>query len=529
MSIMKDFRSMTFVDQIRLLTDIQVERKTETLPDLIELFRNPLNDTMVDHLVKTALNSLLAINESEVVRLLEEGTTQHEKTLCVAIAGNCGFAGAVPVLHKMLENGCQGELLTDILQTLSRIAAPESMDIFRKYFSHENDMTAAVAIEAAGNYRDINAVEALCSIITRAGDDDQYELCSLQAGMAVQSLAAIGTDDATAFLAGKIHHRNATLRRHIQDCLIKKGADAIPFIAPAFDSDDNDSKILAANILGFIRDRKGGDVMVKAMDAGKITHPNVRYAVYEAFGRISFLKGITCLVDALNETDDFILMAVVTALNEQVNQGVINSVRKILDRNDDQGRRLRKTIAASKAVSIFKNLYEDEKISSPIIDAVIETDDPDAKQAFSVILSEIQGERAVRDIEKLSRKTVSNHTMAILAVDDSRAMLSFYRSTGAYIGGNVTIASNGKEAIDTVDSGENFDIVITDMNMPVMDGVEFTRKLREKIGWEDTPVIMVTTESEESQKELARKAGVNAFITKPFTKEILKEKIDSLR
>lgn len=74
--------------------------------------------------------------------------------------------------------------------------------------------------------------------------------------MAVQSLAAIGTDDSIAFSAGKIHHRNATLRRHIQDCLIKTGADAIIFIAPAFNGDDNDRKILAANILGFIRDKR---------------------------------------------------------------------------------------------------------------------------------------------------------------------------------------------------------------------------------------------------------------------------------
>lgn len=99
---------MNFVNQIRLLTDIQTERNTEALPDLIELFRNPLNDTRLDHLVKTALNSLLAINENEVVRLLEEGTTLHEKTLCVAIAGNCGFAGAAPVLHKCWKTDVSG-------------------------------------------------------------------------------------------------------------------------------------------------------------------------------------------------------------------------------------------------------------------------------------------------------------------------------------------------------------------------------------------------------------------------------------
>jgi HEAT repeat protein len=351
---------MNFVNQIKLLTDIQVEKKTEALPELVELFRNPLNDTMVDHLVTTALNTLLTMNEKEVIRLLEEGSIQ-EKTLCVSIAGNCGFAGAVPVLHKMLENGCEGELLTDVLQTLSRIGAPESINIFRKYFFHENDMTATVAIEASGAFKDADAVGDLCTIIDRAGDDDQYDTCSLQAGMAVQSLAGIRTNEALSFLVSRIHHRNATLRRQIQDNLIKIGADAVPFIAPIFDGNDNDSKILAANILGFIKDRKGGDILVKALDTGKISHPNVKYAVYEAFGRIKSLKGVTCLVDALKETDDFILMAVVTALNEQVNQGIINAVKKALESDGEQSARIIKAIAVSKAVSIFRSLYEDEK------------------------------------------------------------------------------------------------------------------------------------------------------------------------
>ena len=78
------------------------------------------------------------------------------------------------------------------------------------------------------------------------------------------------------------------------------------------------------------------------------------------------------------------------------------------------------------------------------------------------------------------------------------------------------IAANGEEAYDFIENGEEFDIIITDMNMPVMDGMELVTKIRSTSGMEDVPIIMVTTESEVSQQDLASKAGVTAFITKPF-------------
>lgn len=527
MPIMKDFRSMSFIDQIKILTDIQAEKNAEAMPALLELFREPLNDTMVDHLVTTALNAILSVNETELLKLLKEGNLL-EKALCVGIAGNRRCMGAVPLLHDMIEKECHDGLLTDILQSLSKIKAPESIGLFRRYIFHDDAMLSAIAIETAGQYRDVQAIEDLCSIINKSGDDDQYEVCSLQADMAVQALAMIPNDSTIAFLVSKIHHRNATLRRQIQDSLIRIGAEAIPYIATVFDSNDIDSKILAANILGFIKDRKGGDVLVKALDSGKADHPNIRYAIYEAFGRISSLKGITCLIDALNNGDDFILMAVITALNEHVNPGVTLQIKKVLDANSDQSRKIIKAIAASKAESIFKSLYEDEKSSSSIIGSICELGDSHTKKFFSDILTGIPGDRAQKDLERLSSAGKSNLGMiAVLAVDDSKAMLNYYKTIGPDLGCSITVAINGKEAIDLVDSGSVFDLVITDMNMPVMDGVEFTKKLREKIGWGTTPVIMVTTESEESQKELARKAGVNTFLTKPFTTEKLKEAINN--
>jgi CheY-like chemotaxis protein len=104
-------------------------------------------------------------------------------------------------------------------------------------------------------------------------------------------------------------------------------------------------------------------------------------------------------------------------------------------------------------------------------------------------------------------------------------MLNLYKSVAASMGMGITTAMNGREALDMLQLDEGFSLIITDMNMPVMDGIEFTRQLRMNQAFADVPVIMITTESERSQQDIARKAGVTDFMQKPFAVEKLQEKI----
>ncbi len=135
-------------------------------------------------------------------------------------------------------------------------------------------------------------------------------------------------------------------------------------------------------------------------------------------------------------------------------------------------------------------------------------------EVFRECLLSIDEEKARQAAGLLKRRTLAPSEASILAVDDSQAMLSFYRSALAEFNAVVLTANNGREALDLIDQGCDFDLIISDMNMPVMDGIEFTRKLRDRADL--TPVIMITTESEHSQADLARAAGVSGFLTKPF-------------
>jgi CheY-like chemotaxis protein len=116
-------------------------------------------------------------------------------------------------------------------------------------------------------------------------------------------------------------------------------------------------------------------------------------------------------------------------------------------------------------------------------------------------------------------------TRKALAADDSRSMCAMHRAILTDLGFEPFVAANGEEAYEFIEQGEEFEVIVTDMNMPIMDGMELVGKIRSTPGMEEVPIIMVTTESEASQQGLASKTGVSAFITKPFKPDELKAKI----
>lgn len=113
--------------------------------------------------------------------------------------------------------------------------------------------------------------------------------------------------------------------------------------------------------------------------------------------------------------------------------------------------------------------------------------------------------------------------MRILLVDDSQTMRSITRSVLAAIGPHeVEEAGDGREALEKMATFAP-ELILCDWNMPVMDGLEFVQTVRKTD--QRTPIIMVTTESEMSRMMQAIRAGVNHYVVKPFTPELLRKRI----
>ena len=115
--------------------------------------------------------------------------------------------------------------------------------------------------------------------------------------------------------------------------------------------------------------------------------------------------------------------------------------------------------------------------------------------------------------------------MRAMVIDDSRAIRLILGNMLKELGFEVIDAENGAVAIDRLKASEKVDIALVDWNMPEMNGYEFVCAVRKDDAYKDLPLMMVTTETEMNQVVKALEAGANEYVMKPFTKEMITEKL----
>lgn len=117
--------------------------------------------------------------------------------------------------------------------------------------------------------------------------------------------------------------------------------------------------------------------------------------------------------------------------------------------------------------------------------------------------------------------------MKILVVDDdktTRKILGIYLKAKGY---TVVYAENGLDAMEKLGI-ESVNLVMTDLNMPYMDGIELTRTIRASEGLRHIPILMVTTEADEEEKQKAIDAGADGYLVKPVSADMVSQNIRTI-
>ncbi|OWY39166.1 two-component system response regulator [Xenophilus sp. AP218F] len=118
-------------------------------------------------------------------------------------------------------------------------------------------------------------------------------------------------------------------------------------------------------------------------------------------------------------------------------------------------------------------------------------------------------------------------TKTILIVDDSISLRQVVRMTLAGAGYDVLEAGNGQEALEVLD-GRKIHLIVSDVNMPQMDGIELLKNIKQHPHYKFTPVIMLTTESSDDKKREGKEAGARAWVVKPFQPPVLLSAVSKL-
>ncbi len=132
------------------------------------------------------------------------------------------------------------------------------------------------------------------------------------------------------------------------------------------------------------------------------------------------------------------------------------------------------------------------------------------------------------DLDNEQTKGEGSVLKKALVVDDSRAMRSILEGIVSGLGYEVEHAADGGQALTMLRGGRQYDLALVDWNMPEMTGIEFVRAVRGEPGFDALRIVMVTTETEVARMSNALEAGADEYIMKPFTKEMLLEKLTLL-
>jgi two-component system chemotaxis response regulator CheY len=122
---------------------------------------------------------------------------------------------------------------------------------------------------------------------------------------------------------------------------------------------------------------------------------------------------------------------------------------------------------------------------------------------------------------------VNPFSKVVLLVDDSATVRRMMEWALKSLGLRTLQAVDGLSALEVLKS-RTVDLAIVDLNMPRMDGIELVRALRADERWKKLPVLLLTTEQRAEDRELARAAGVNAYLTKPADPEQLRRQVEAL-
>jgi CheY-like chemotaxis protein len=283
--------------------------------------------------------------------------------------------------------------------------------------------------------------------------------------------------------------------------------------------DDVDLRIHSLNVLGSI-----GDVSAVPPIRRLLHHEpadaNVRFAAYEALGMLPLHKNAFMLAEGLTDAVEHVRIAAAKAVERQHNDIILAGIKNLLAQDEAQARHIVVALLHAEANTLCMRLINEEVFQYLAVAYLTGEAHPNLWTHFDRLLRQ-HGYNAIADDIEAGRQTWCNAGQCLIyAVDDSRMMLKIYQNTLHQLGFTSVLFEFPASALERAHQVKPA-VLLTDLNMPEMTGLELTAQLRTRYSADELPIIMVTTQQDQQNHTDAHAAGVNAILLKPFTAEQL--------
>lgn len=474
----------------------------QDLPDLVD--EMPI--------IRETLLSILLAYPEKLVEFLESPKIV-DKTELIRLVGELKLETATPKLLEMVVESENEAEIHVIIETLGLIGDPESINTLTDYLYAANRELIIAAVQSLGQMGTPTAMHRLAE---RMGTDNEIDYLILSIFAEVQDQISLEKINET------IRSHYAHMRTFAKSELVKIGPKAVPVLIENLTGADPDFLIHTLNVLGDIGD-ESAVLPIRKLLSNEPKSANVRFAAYEALALLPLKKGAYTLTAGLTDSEDHVCVAAARAIDKNFSTILGAGIKNLLRGPENEARHIAKIIVNAQVDNIFLNLADD-MVFRELALVYLPHAHKDIRNHYTHLLRQ-EGQEEFANL--ISGDTEEAVRPKIVAVDDSRMILNIYKATLHELGYDPVLFEFPASAIEWL-STEKPLMLLTDLNMPDITGIQLTEKIRDKYTKKLLPVIMVTTQNETKDNEAAYSAGVNAILHKPFNVETLGEAIKSV-
>ncbi|TKB25319.1 response regulator [Desulfopila sp. IMCC35006] len=458
---------------------------------------------------ETLLSTLLAYPEKLIGFL--ESSKIVDKTELIKIVGEVRFVAATPVLLDLIAKSESEVEIMLIIETLGLIGDPLAINTLTDYLYAANRELIVAAVQALGQ---VGTPTAMHRLAERMGTDNEIDYLILSIFSEVQDIVSLEK------LNDTIRSHYAHMRTFAKSELVRIGPKAVPVLIENLLHDDPDFLIHTLNVLGDIGDESAVQPIRKLL-TNEPRSANVRFAAYEALALLPLKKGAYTLTAGLTDREDHVCIAAARAIDKNFSKILGAGIKNLLRGPEEEARHIAKIIVNAQVEQIFGYLADDDLFEKLALVYLPHTH-IDIRNNYIRLLQQAGK-------NDFARKIVGEEETAqrpkVVAVDDSRMILNIYKATLHELGYDPVLFEFPASALAWLQTEKPL-MVLTDLNMPNMTGIQLTESIRKKYSARLLPVIMVTTQNESQDNEAAHMAGINDILHKPFNAKSLGAAID---
>lgn len=501
--VLSQFQEYPQADQKRIIAELTSCKSSFCIPLLVFLTLLPAGNEKWSQLLTQSVLSKVMADPSFIVKHLTDNNNQQ--LFYIELAADLRLKDAVPPLTDILMGSTGRDVLKVAIRALARIGEPESIKIIGEMLYADDPALIQEAAEGLGL---IATPAAMHRLVEKIGQDEGVDL------LIIDIFARVQDDGALQKLNELLQSRSAHLRNYIKEKLVSIGGKAVPMLTANLVVNDPDLQIHSLNILQEIGDGSAAGAVRKLIN----THPkdaNIRFAAYETLASLPGIRGDYVLASGLLDQEDNVRLAAAKAIDGSLDDVLSVGVGNMINHKDAESVRIIKLIIDAQAENIFVRMIDNDFFSTIALGYLRDKVHPDIRSFFKQTLLK-NGHKVLAD--KLAAKPGAGHQRwqaKACAVDDSGMILSVYRTVLNELNFEPVLFQDPKKALAWI-TQEKPEFVCTDLNMPVMDGIELIRHIRQHYPSNELPVIMVTTQNDQVDNKAAYMAGASAILNKPF-------------